>query len=160
MIFATVGTNEARFDRLLVALGALRLDEPLVVQCGHSSVRPANANCVEFLDFEEMAAHVRAARAVVTHAGVGSVLLCLAEGVRPIVVPRRRSHGEAVDDHQLEFGRHLDASGLVTLVEDPERLQGALARTRSLESPPEGGHRLALELRDFLADRVRAAAAL
>ena len=160
MIFATLGTNEAPFDRLLVALGALQLDEPLIVQCGHSSVRPVNADCVEFLDFEEMAGHVRSARIVVTHAGVGSVLLCLAEGVRPIVVPRRRRHREAVDDHQLEFGRHLHASGLVTLVEDPERLQGAVAHGQRLESRPEGGHRLALELRDFLADRVRAAAAL
>lgn len=158
MIFATLGTNEAHFDRLLLALGALRLEEPLVVQCGHSPARPANAECVEFLSFEEMTAHVRAARAVVTHAGVGSVLLCLAEGVRPIVVPRVRSYREAVDDHQLEFGRHLAASGLVTLVEDPARLPDALALAAPLESRPEGGHRLALELRAFLADRVRAAA--
>ncbi len=37
MIFVSVGTNEARFDRLLRAVAGLELDEELVVQHGHSA---------------------------------------------------------------------------------------------------------------------------
>ena len=35
MIFVSVGTNEARFDRLLRAIATLRIDEELLIQHGH-----------------------------------------------------------------------------------------------------------------------------
>jgi UDP-N-acetylglucosamine transferase subunit ALG13 len=73
-----------------------------------------------------MVTTIRQARAVVTHAGVGSVLVALANGKRPIVLPRLKKFGEAVDDHQLELGRRFAAAGLVTLVEDPDQLGEAL----------------------------------
>ena len=53
--------------------------------------------------FDELVEHVRRARVVVSHAGVGSVLTALANGKRPVVVPRLHRFGEAVDDHQLPF---------------------------------------------------------
>ena len=127
MIFATAGTNEAPFDRLLEALDALPRTEPLVVQHGASAVRPRDAHCVDFLAFEELVEHVRAARVVVTHAGVGSVTVALANGKRPLVVPRLRRFGEAVDDHQVVFARRFADAGLVTLVEDPCDLEQAVA---------------------------------
>lgn len=128
MIFVTVGTNEARFDRLLRALAELPIDEQLVVQHGHSSpIRRPNAELVDFLPFERMGETIRSARVVVTHAGVGSIMVALANGKRPIVVPRRKSFGEAVDDHQLQLGRRFAEAGLVTLVETPEALGEALA---------------------------------
>src|SRR5262249_33625213 len=68
---------------------------------------------------------VRKARAVVSHAGVGSMLTALANGKRPIIVPRLHRFGEAVDDHQLQFARRLEAAGLVTLVQDPHHLEQA-----------------------------------
>ncbi|MEW6583787.1 MAG: glycosyltransferase, partial [Actinomycetota bacterium] len=118
MIFVTVGTNEARFDRLLRAVDGLDVDEEIVVQNGASGVRPARASCVDFLPFDEMVAHVDRCRVVVTHAGVGSILLALSRGRRPVVVPRLKRHGEAVDDHQVPLTRRLAAQGLVTAVED------------------------------------------
>ena len=103
MIFVSVGTNEARFDRLLHAVAELGLDEEVVVQHGHSardSIPPAR-QLVDFLPFEGIVDTVRRSRVVVTHAGVGSVMVSLANGKRPIVVPRRKAFAEAVDDHQL-----------------------------------------------------------
>ena len=52
---------------------------------------------------------VREARIVVTHAGVGSILLALTNGKRPFVVPRLRAFGETVDDHQLESSSTIRA---------------------------------------------------
>jgi UDP-N-acetylglucosamine transferase subunit ALG13 len=127
MIFVSVGTNEARFDRLLEAVEGLGSGEEVVVQHGPSPVRPANATCVPFLSFEEMTEHLARARVAVLHAGVGSVLAALASGSRPIVVPRLARHGEAVDDHQVGFGRRLHDEGLVVLVEELERLPQAVA---------------------------------
>jgi UDP-N-acetylglucosamine transferase subunit ALG13 len=136
MIFVTVGTNEARFDRLLHAVESLEFDD-VVVQCGSSSFRPKNATCFDFLAFERLVEYVRSASAVVTHAGVGSIAVTLANGRRPIVVPRLQRYGEAVDDHQVALARRLERSGLVTLVEDPAQLRHF--RFDVVEPPPSTG---------------------
>jgi UDP-N-acetylglucosamine transferase subunit ALG13 len=155
VIFVTVGTNEARFDRLLHAVDALAVDEEIVVQCGASPVRPANAHCMEFLHFDDLVEHVRRARVVVAHAGVGTVLVALANGHRSIVVPRRQHYGEAVDDHQVDFARRLHDVGLVHLVEDPFELEEALRM--SPEPPAANGHAngLADDLQAYLVGEMR-----
>ena len=123
MILVTVGTNEAPFDRLLEGVDALQLDEELVVQHGPSKVRPRGAECHDFLAFDEIVEHMRAARVVISHAGVGTVLVALANGKHPVVVPRLRQFGEAVDDHQLAFARRLHREGVLTCVERREAFE-------------------------------------
>jgi UDP-N-acetylglucosamine transferase subunit ALG13 len=156
VIFVTVGTNEARFDRLLHAVDALAVDEEIVAQCGSSPVRPSNARCVDFLHFDDMVEHIRRAQVVVAHAGVGTVLVALANGRRAIVVPRLQRYGEAVDDHQLGFARRLHEVGLVHLVEDPFDLAEALRLP--LDPPAANGHvnGLAEELQAYLVGEMRA----
>jgi UDP-N-acetylglucosamine transferase subunit ALG13 len=126
MIFVTVGTNEAAFDRLVEAAGNLPGDEELVIQRGASRVEPARGEVVDFLPFDRLVDEVRRARVVITHAGVGSVMVALANGHRPIVVPRLGRLGEAVDDHQVTWGRRVAQDGLVLLVEDEADLAAAV----------------------------------
>jgi len=156
VIFVTVGTNEAPFDRLLRAVGDLPPgDEEIVVQRGSSGVRPAVARCVDFLPFDELAAMVGQARVVVTHAGVGSIMVALGQGKRPIVVPRLSRLGEAVDDHQLPFARRLAERGLVTLLEDESELASAIGHDQDvvrLDSSARSG--LAGDLAEYLRSLV------
>jgi beta-1,4-N-acetylglucosaminyltransferase len=155
MIFVTVGTNEAPFDRLLLTLDEIATDEEVVVQHGSSSVHPPRATCFESIPYEELTELVCQARAVVSHAGVGSVLTALANGKRPIVVPRLHRFGEAVDDHQLPFARRLEQAGLVTLVEDPGRLAEALGRpSESASIRLEADRRLLDDLRCYVHQRL------
>lgn len=155
MIFATVGTNEAPFNRLLEALAALEVDDDVLIQHGHSSrLGPPGAKLVDFLSFEEMNEAVRRARAVITHAGVGSVMVALGNGARPIVVPRRKRFGEAVDDHQLQLGRRFAAADLVTLVERPSDLATVLSAERVAPPTMPGSSRLAADLRAYLEASV------
>jgi UDP-N-acetylglucosamine transferase subunit ALG13 len=151
MIFVSVGTNEARFDRLLRAVEALGALDEVVVQHGPSPVRPAGATCVDYLSFEEMTDHIRRARVLVMHAGVGSILAALGNGVRPLVVPRLKRFAEAVDDHQVAFGRRLHDEGLVELVEDPDELAGAVeGHEGRFEGEVGVEGRLVEELREFI----------
>jgi UDP-N-acetylglucosamine transferase subunit ALG13 len=155
MIFVSVGTNEARFDRLLQAVGGLGAAEELVVQHGPSPVRPAGATCVDYLSFEEMTDHLSRARVAVLHAGVGSVLAALASGARPVVVPRLQRHGEAVDDHQVGFGRRLHEEGLVVVVEHLGRLPAVVAAHDGRFAGAVGVEgRLVEELRDLIASEL------
>jgi beta-1,4-N-acetylglucosaminyltransferase len=118
VIVVTTGTNETPFDRLVTAAGMLAGEERVVVQHGSSRLRPSGVELVDFLAFDELAELVEEARVVVTHAGVGSVMLALGRGKVPIVLPRLAAFGEAVDDHQATFGRRIATAGLVRFVED------------------------------------------
>lgn len=154
MIFVTVGSSHFPFDRLLYALDGVETDEELVVQHGPSTVRPRGARCIPFLSFADFALHARQARVVVSHGGIGSVLVALAEGKRPLVVPRLARFRETTDDHQLESVRALSAAGLVTAVYEPLDLPGALAGGSEETTPPVVGGRLADELREFIRTSV------
>jgi UDP-N-acetylglucosamine transferase subunit ALG13 len=156
MIFVITGTNGPPFDRLLLAVEAFDTNEPLLVQHGPSTVRPARAKCVAYLSFAETIENIREARLVVTHGGVGSILICLANGKRPFVVPRRARDGEVSDDHQVEFGQRLGEEGLAVYVGDPVDLPEAL-RTYDDVSPEikvGGGGPLTDDLHAYLAGVV------
>jgi UDP-N-acetylglucosamine transferase subunit ALG13 len=93
---------------------------------------------------------------VVTHAGVGSVMLALGRGKVPIVLPRLAAFGEAVDDHQATFGRRIAMAGLVCVVEDPGSLIAAVHDPAPAAVAGFGeGHRGALhvELEEVIGTR-------
>jgi UDP-N-acetylglucosamine transferase subunit ALG13 len=139
LIFVTVGTHHQPFQRLLDALDSLPADE-LVVQFGHgrppAGIRQASA----FMGFTEMLENFDAADAVVTHAGVGSILCARRAGHVPVVVPRQRRYAEHVDDHQVELTQELDALGAVVAVWEMDRLASAAASVSRRNSPSPGSN--------------------
>jgi UDP-N-acetylglucosamine transferase subunit ALG13 len=152
--FVTVGADDTPFDRLLHAVRELgSAPEPLVVQRGPSQVETPGATCVDFMSFGDLCRNVRDAQIVITHGGVGSIAVALRHGKRPIVVPRRRRFGEAVDDHQVAFARRLHAAGLVVLAAGPDELAGVVAAHRPWRAAPPraSGQDLARALRVALA---------
>jgi UDP-N-acetylglucosamine transferase subunit ALG13 len=150
VIFVTVGTCEP-FERLMLAVDELRLDERVVVQTGLSSTIPRHAETVDFLPYDELVALVREARLVVTHAGVGSILTALLNGAKPVVVPRLGRHGDAVDDHQLELAERLERMGLVELVRETSELAAAVRVDVGPAGAIRPGTARVQELRDFIA---------
>ena len=155
MILVSVGASEFPFDRLLHAVEFFPSEETILVQHGPSAVRPAGADCVAFVPVETLAALVREARAVVTHAGIGSILFSLANGKRPFVVPRRKAFGETVDDHQLESARRFAETGVVTLVEEPNGLGLLLRESRDTTiAGLNGDIALVRELRAYIVGAV------
>jgi len=125
----------------------------MVVQHGPSRLRPRGATCVDYVSFARLVELVRQARVVVSHGGVGSILVALINDKHPLVVPRLARLGEVVDDHQLELSRKLDEAGLVTLVEDVGRLPELVDPTLSRSSGSNGDSASALvdDLRGYLA---------
>jgi UDP-N-acetylglucosamine transferase subunit ALG13 len=157
MIFVSVGTHEAPFDRMLQAVFELDLQEELVVQYGPSTLRTTRATIqVDYLPFEEVVANIRRARAVVMHAGVGSVMISLANGKRPIVMARRHEFDEHVDDHQVELARRMEASGLATSVEGANELARALGDTVHAPGQMRDAPWLGEDLGRYLAEQLGA----
>jgi UDP-N-acetylglucosamine transferase subunit ALG13 len=150
MILVTVGTNEARFDRLLRAIGRGPEGEEVIVQHGPSPVRPPGALAFDFLPYEALLEYASAARHIVAHAGAGSILMAAQAGKRPTVMARLQRYGEAVDDHQLAFAQRLDDAGLVDLVSNPDELWSRITDQRARPRPTVRAGGLGSDLRAYL----------
>jgi UDP-N-acetylglucosamine transferase subunit ALG13 len=133
----TVGTSRLfPFDRLVRSSEAAGPSGTVLVQRGASTIRPDGAEVVDWLSFDALREQIGTAGAVVTHGGLGSVLLAVMLGHRPVVMPRRPELGESVDDHQVEFVRRLEREGLVTVAEGPADVARALGERRRRTVPP------------------------
>lgn len=121
--FVATGSHGQPFDRLLALVdGALERGElpaPALAQ-GHASAGLAlrHLRPVARLEPEAMRNAASRAEVVVTHGGSGVISLALRVGRAPLVLPRRRVHGEHVDDHQVEMTARLEQLGFVVSLDE------------------------------------------
>ncbi len=138
MIFGTVGTHPSGYQRLVDMLDAVaaRGEELVMVQIGNTPRPPKHAEWFRF-DPSPHAIGKRAAsaRAVVCHAGAGTVIEILSSGVPIIVVPRRKALREHNDDNQEEFAAALERAGYATVARNEADLAIALTRLRERRIP-------------------------
>jgi UDP-N-acetylglucosamine transferase subunit ALG13 len=141
--FVTVGTARQPFNRLIEAVEKALVDgsaggADVFVQYG-SSRRPSVGVAHAFLSRDDHEQILREAPIVVSHAGVGTILTCVRQGKRAVVMPRRAEYGEQVNDHQGELAERLASRGLVFVANDANELRAHLKRPRSdfvIETPP------------------------
>ena len=150
MIFVSVGTHEAPFDRLLRAVGELahrrgarRPARALGGPMRRGRRSSTTCRSTRWSSYVRRGAGGRHAR----RRRVGDARAL--ERQAAVVMARLRRFDEHVDDHQLELARRLAEAGLVDLVEDGAGLAEALVRSAT---PPCGGDRDAVARR--LASRL------
>ena len=125
MIFVTVGTERFPFDRLIRAVDELKSElqgESVFIQTGSGTYTPSFPHA-RVRPFGEAYEKIREARIVISHAGAGTLLMCSDLGKVPIMMARKRSFGEHVDDHQLMFAKRMVERGRILLIEKPEDLR-------------------------------------
>ena len=134
MIFVTVGMHTKGFDRLLKRMDeiASTLGEEVVMQIGHTSFRPQTAKWFDFTTEAGIKEWCKKARVVVTQPAM-AILDAQEQGTPVIVVPRLKRYNEVIDDHQLDFAKHLERKGKVMAVYDVDKLEEAL---RKIDSKP------------------------
>jgi UDP-N-acetylglucosamine transferase subunit ALG13 len=139
-IFATVGTAKQPFDRFvrLVDEAAARRGVAGLIQTGFTKTRPSHCDAVAFLSRDEFERRVAEARHVITHAGEGSVISVLRSGKTPILVARRGSLGEHVNDHQVQLTKEFQMLGLAEAGETVEDLLVCLGASPT-DPPPTSG---------------------
>jgi UDP-N-acetylglucosamine transferase subunit ALG13 len=121
-VVVTLGSHPRyAFPRLLTRLvDILPPDLEVLWQVGGTRIARMPAGARRHVPIAEMRAAMREADVVVSHAGVGSALAAMQAGHRALYVPRRRIHGEHVDDHQVAMARELDRRDLVVAREADE----------------------------------------
>lgn len=157
MIFVTVGNASQGFDRLMRVVEEMRLsgllEGEVVVQHGHSAIVPRGCRSVSFVSRDQFDRLIRDASLVITHAGAGAVGKCLLSGKKPVVVPRRKSLGELVNDHQLELVRELESLGRIFAVHDIADLADIIRTARergAVQTPSRGGSEVARIVKEYI----------
>lgn len=134
MIFLTVGTVFP-FDRLVKAVDdaieANVITMPVFAQIGRTNYKPRNMEYVSTLDKPRFDKQVDEAAFVISHAGIGSLLIALERKKRLLVVPRMKQYKEVVNDHQLATARRFAGLGYVLAAYDCAELP---RRLREIES--------------------------
>jgi UDP-N-acetylglucosamine transferase subunit ALG13 len=160
VIFVTVGT-QLPFDRLVGAVdrwAATRADRAVFAQAGPTGLRPVAIAWERFVSPAECRERMRAADAIVAHAGMGTILTALELGTPIVVMPRRAALGEHRNDHQLATARRFAEHGSIAVAFDEEELHtrldalgpgGATGARRRIGRHAEGP--LIQALRTFIA---------
>lgn len=109
MVFVTIGSQPQDFSRLLNEVSKLvddgSIQDEVYMQIGLSNFQ-SNSNsisCTSFLSQKEMNMMMKNASYVITHGGVGSILLALKYEKKVIAVPRLKKFREHMNDHQLDI---------------------------------------------------------
>lgn len=109
MIFLTVGSEP--FDRLVVAfdnwLQQRKSTYTAFAQIANANYLPKNCGYKDFLSPDEYQLRMSTARLIVTHAGIGTIIAAYELRKRIVLLPRRASHDETRNDHQLATVKHL-----------------------------------------------------
>ncbi|PPG41778.1 hypothetical protein C5C30_06780 [Rathayibacter sp. AY2B5] len=129
----SVGTQDGYpFPRFFAALAPLLEGVEVLWQTGANDVSGLGIDGRHSVPHDELNAAMKAADVVIAHGGVGTALSAIEQGRVPILVPRRASFGEHVDDHQVQIATRLADSGLAVTVDieglSRETLELAAAR--------------------------------
>jgi UDP-N-acetylglucosamine transferase subunit ALG13 len=122
--------------------------DEVVAQIGETpEIAAPGMQCVQYMSYNEIRAHMRAAQCVICHAGVGTILTALDLGHTPIVVPRLQARGEHVDDHQLQLATQLSGRGLILCYRDGDSLEAMVETAKGSRSESQrGGDALGAEI--------------
>ena len=147
-VFVTVGTYPYPFQRLVDGAAKLPTDWDVVVQWGHAE--GGGLKGAPFLDFPTQLQHMKDADVVVTTGGetVTEILLL---GKMPVIVPRKESEGEHVNDHQVAFAHYMAERGWA--IRGDNNLQEAIERAaKSLPEKKAREGNLKTAIRNWLED--------
>lgn len=156
MIFVTVGTWRLGYNRLLKAVDELVshgvIDEEVIGQTGYSSYRPTNMKVTEFCSPAEFRNMISKARMVISHAGMGTIIETLQQRKALVAVPRRRSLGEADNDHQLATAKQLEGEGKILVAYEVSELPVKLEQAKSFvpRTEEEGCQKILHEVQAFV----------
>ena len=141
MIFVSVGT-QLTFDRLIGAVDEWAGAAPgreVFAQIGPSRLRPRNIEYARFLSPEECRQRMLAAKGIVAHAGMGTILTALEMGKPLLVMPRRASLGEHRNDHQLATAYRFAELGKINVAFDESELPQRLEELERISALPRIG---------------------
>jgi len=133
MIFLTVGT-QFPFDRFVRAVDNIfdqgLIDEEIFAQIGETSYKPRNFESVVSLEKKVFDERFKGASSVISHAGVGTIMVALKNHKPLLVMPRMKRYKEHVNDHQIATAKKFEELGHILAVYDVKDLPNGIRKLK------------------------------
>jgi UDP-N-acetylglucosamine transferase subunit ALG13 len=151
-----VGT-QLPFDRMVKKVdewAAARERDDVFAQIGPTKWTPRHIEGVPFIEPAVFKEKIQSATAIVSHAGMGTIITALELGKPILVMPRRADLREHRTDHQLATVEKFRDRGGVLVAQDETELFKRLDELEALESPdsiqPQASEELLSAIRRFV----------
>lgn len=130
MILVLLGTQHNEFTRLLQEIedcinhGLIK--ERVVVQAGSTKYKTDKMKLFDMISKEVLANLMDEANVIITHGGVGSIIMALKKNKKVIAVPRLHQFNEHVNDHQRQIINVFNEKKYLIGIQNVEDLPEAL----------------------------------
>ena len=159
MIFVTVGNDFRDFSRLIKKVDEIapNISNEIVIQRGYTKYRPKKTKHFDFVPIDTAIEYIKTSELVISHAGIGTIILCREYGIPLIILPRRKKYDEHMNDHQMEIAKILEEreEGNVHVIFEENQLEEKILeilRNEERQIPIEnvGKASLIKTIRDFI----------
>ncbi len=158
MIFVTVGNHSQGFERLLKKVDEIspRIPNEILVQKGYSKYVPQNTKYFDFVPLSMAMEYLQKSDLVISHAGIGTIILCKENGIPLIIFPRRKKYGEHGTDHQMEIAQVLEERGdknIYIVYEEnqlEEKIREVVGKKEIVQVENKGRENLIGTIREFI----------
>ncbi|MCI8759992.1 MAG: beta(1,3)galactosyltransferase EpsH [Clostridia bacterium] len=156
MILVLLGTQNNSFHRLLEEIDRLIqskiIQEEVMVQAGYTKYHSENIKILDFISNEKIEELQEKADLVITHGGVGSILLSLTKGKKVIAVPRLHQYHEHVNDHQREIVELFNQKGYIIGIQSVKDLEQAYQRIKEFtpKKYESNNHKMLKMIEEFI----------
>jgi UDP-N-acetylglucosamine transferase subunit ALG13 len=136
VILLTVGT-QLPFDRFVEIVDRLAptLPEPVFAQIGQGKYRPVNMDFRPFVGPIEFERLIAECSYVISHAGIGTVVMAQKHRKPMILFPRRAALNEHRNDHQLATVHALGGRSGIEAASDADELARLVAAPHPVPEP-------------------------
>ena len=130
MILVTLGTQDKDFKRLLKAIDKQiknkNISEKVIVQAGSTKYKSKNMEIFDLIPEEKLEALVKECRILITHGGVGSILMGIKNNKPVIAAARLEKFGEHTNDHQKQIIQEFVERGYILELDNFDKLDEKL----------------------------------
>ena len=137
MILILLGTQDNSFHRLLDKVQELIdkkvITEKVIVQAGRTKFESKDMEIYSLITEEKLREIMKKADLVITHGGVGSIVMALKMGKKVIAVPRLSAFGEHINDHQIQIIDSFEKQGFLIGLTEVDEMENALEKVKDFK---------------------------
>ena len=138
MILVLLGTQHNEFTRLIQevenCINNKIIKEQVIVQAGFTKYKSNKMEIFDMISKEELDKYMSKANLIITHGGVGSIIMALEKGKKVIAVPRLHEYGEHVNDHQRQIIKVFSEKNYLIGIQNVEDLPEAIKESENFET--------------------------
>ena len=143
MILVLLGTQNNQFTRLLQEIEKCidngTINQRVVVQAGFTKFESSKMNIFDLKPREVVENLADEAEFIITHGGVGSILMAIKKNKKVIAVPRLSEFNEHVNDHQRQIVEIFNDKGYIIGVQNIEDLSETIKQIDEFKPKPYSG---------------------